>query len=86
MREFCINWLKSLGMKDEEMRARDHAPEELCFYSKATTDIEFLFPLAGANCGALRTAADYDLSQHQKVSGEDMSYFDDEKKEKYIPT
>ena len=43
-RGFCINWLKSLGMKDEEMRARDHSPEGLCFYSKGTTDIEFLFP------------------------------------------
>ena len=43
-KSFCINWLKTLGMKDEEMRARDHSPEELCFYSKATTDIEFLFP------------------------------------------
>ena len=84
-RGFCINWLKSLGMKDEEMRARDHSPEELCFYSKGTTDIEFLFPFGWGELWGIADRTDYDLKQHQNTSGEPMEYFDDEKKEKYIP-
>ena len=84
-RSYCINWLKSLGMKDDEMRARDHSPEELCFYSKGTTDIEFLFPFGWGELWGIADRTDYDLTQHQNVSGEDMSYFDDESKEKYIP-
>ena len=84
-RGFCINWLKSLGMKDEEMRARDHSPEELCFYSKGTTDIEFLFPFGWGELWGIADRTDYDLTQHQTVSGQDMSYFDDEVNEKYIP-
>ena len=82
---FCLNWLKSLGLKDEELRARDHSPEELCFYSKATTDVEFLFPFGWGELWGLADRTDYDLTQHQNTSGEDMSYFDDETKEKYIP-
>ena len=84
-RSFCINWLKSLGMKDEEMRARDHSPQELAFYSKATTDIEFLFPFGWGELWGIADRTDYDLSRHAETSGEDLSYFDDEKKEKYIP-
>ena len=84
-KEFCINWLKALGMKDDEMRARDHSPEELCFYSKATTDIEFLFPFGWGELWGIADRTDYDLTQHQNTSGQDMAYFDDEKKEKYIP-
>lgn len=84
-REFCVNWLKSLGMKEEEMRARDHAKEELSFYSKATTDIEFLFPFGWGELWGIADRTDYDLTQHQTVSGEPMEYFDDEKKEKYVP-
>ena len=84
-RGFCINWLKSLGMKDEEMRARDHSPEELCFYSKGTTDIEFLFPFGWGELWGIADRTDYDLTQHQNVSGQDLTYFDDETKEKYIP-
>ena len=84
-REYCINWLKALGIKDDEMRARDHSPEELCFYSKGTTDIEFLFPFGWGELWGIADRTDYDLTQHQTVSGEDMSYFDDESKEKYIP-
>ena len=84
-RGFCINWLKSLGMKDEEMRARDHSPEGLCFYSKGTTDIEFLFPFGWGELWGIADRTDYDLKQHQNTSGEPMEYFDDEKKEKYIP-
>ena len=84
-RGFCINWLKSLGMKDEEMRARDHSPEELSFYSKGTTDIEFLFPFGWGELWGIADRTDYDLTQHQNVSGQDMTYFDPEKNEKYIP-
>ena len=67
------------------MRARDHSPEELCFYSKGTTDIEFLFPFGWGELWGIADRTDYDLTQHQTVSGEPMDYFDDEKKEKYIP-
>ena len=67
------------------MRARDHSPEELCFYSKGTTDLEFLFPFGWGELWGIADRTDYDLTQHQNVSGEDMSYFDDETKEKYIP-
>ena len=84
-KSFCINWLKSLGIKEEEMRARDHSPEELCFYSKATTDIEFLFPFGWGELWGIADRTDYDLTQHQNTSGEPMEYFDDEKKEKYVP-
>ena len=84
-RQYCIDWLKSLGIKDEEMRARDHSPEELSFYSKGTTDIEFLFPFGWGELWGIADRTDYDLTQHQNVSGEDMSYFDDDTKEKYIP-
>ena len=84
-KKYCIDWLKNLGIRDDEMRARDHSPEELCFYSKATTDLEFKFPFGWGELWGIADRTDYDLTQHQNVSGEDMSYFDDEKKEKYIP-
>ncbi|MFI3238190.1 MAG: glycine--tRNA ligase [Lachnospiraceae bacterium] len=84
-RSFCINWLQTLGITEEEMRVRDHSPEELSFYSKATTDIEFLFPFGWGELWGIADRTNYDLTQHQTVSGQDMTYFDDEKKEKYIP-
>jgi glycyl-tRNA synthetase len=84
-RQFCIDWLKSLGMKEEEMRVRDHDAAELSFYSKATTDIEFSFPFGWGELWGIADRTDYDLTQHQNVSKEDMGYFDNEKKEKYIP-
>ena len=84
-RGFCRDWLQSLGIKEDEMRLRDHSPEELCFYSKGTTDIEFLFPFGWGELWGIADRTDYDLTQHQNTSGEDMSYFDDEKKEKYVP-
>ncbi len=84
-KQFCIDWLKELGMKEEEMRVRDHDKEELSFYSKATTDIEFLFPFGWGELWGIADRTDYDLTQHQNVSKEDMSFFDDEKKERYIP-
>jgi len=84
-KEFCINWLTSLGMKEEEMRVRDHDAEELSFYSKATSDIEFLFPFGWGELWGIADRTDYDLTQHQNVSKVDMSYFDDEKGVKYVP-
>lgn len=84
-KEFCINWLKDLGMKEEEMRVRDHEQEELSFYSKATSDIEFLFPFGWGELWGIADRTNYDLTQHMNVSKEDLSYFDDEKKTKYVP-
>ena len=84
-KQYCIDFLKNLGMKEDEMRVRDHDPEELSFYSKATTDIEFLFPFGWGELWGIADRTDYDLTQHQTVSGEDMTYFDDEKRVKYLP-
>ncbi len=84
-KSFCINWLQTLGIRPEEMRVRDHEPEELSFYSKATTDIEFLFPFGWGELWGIADRTDYDLTQHANVSGQDMSYFDDTKGTKYIP-
>ena len=84
-KQYCIDFLKALGMKEEEMRVRDHDAEELSFYSKATSDIEFLFPFGWGELWGIADRTDYDLTQHQTVSGEDLTYFDDEKRERYIP-
>ena len=84
-RSYCENWLINLGMKKENMRLRDHSAEELCFYSKGTTDIEFLFPFGWGELWGIADRTDYDLTQHQNVSGESMEYFDPETNEKYIP-
>ena len=84
-RTFCHNWLLSIGLKDENLRLRDHDPEELCFYSKATTDFEFLFPFGWGELWGVADRTDYDLTQHQNTSGKDMTYFDQETNERYIP-
>ncbi|MFI3200157.1 MAG: glycine--tRNA ligase [Eubacteriales bacterium] len=84
-KQFCIDWLLTLGMKEEEMRVRDHEQEELSFYSKATTDIEFLFPFGWGELWGIADRTDYDLTQHQTVSGQDMTYFDDQQNKRYIP-
>ncbi len=84
-KEYCKKFLVSLVIKEENLRIRDHEKAELSFYSKATTDIEFLFPFGWGELWGIADRTDYDLTQHQNVSKEDMSYFDDEKKEKYIP-
>ena len=84
-KQFCLDWLHDLGLKDEEVRYRDHDPEELSFYSKATTDVEFLFPFGWGELWGIADRTDYDLTQHQNVSGQDMTYFDDEEGKKYIP-
>ena len=84
-REFCHNWLLSIGLKDENIRLRDHDPEELCFYSKATTDFEFLFPFGWGELWGVADRTDYDLTQHQNESKKDLTYFDPETNERYIP-
>ena len=84
-RTFCHNWLQGIGLKDENLRLRDHDPEGLCFYSKATTDFEFLFPFGWGELWGVADRTDYDLTQHQTVSGKDLTYFDPETNERYIP-
>ncbi len=84
-KQFCIDWLKSLCIAEESLRIRDHSAEELSHYSKATTDIEFMFPFGWGELWGIADRTDYDLKQHQTVSGEDMSYYDQLKDTKYIP-
>ena len=84
-RSFCRDWLLSIGLKEDRIRLRDHDPEELCFYSKATTDFEFLFPFGWGELWGVADRTDYDLTQHKNVSGKDLSYFDPETNERYIP-
>ena len=72
-------------MRDENLRTRDHDPEELAHYSNATTDFEFKFPFGWGELWGIADRTDYDLTQHQNTSGQDMTYFDDTKGEKYIP-
>ena len=84
-RSYCINWLTSLGIREDQMRLRDHDKEELSFYSNATTDIEFLFPFGWGELWGIADRTDYDLNRHQEVSGQDLTYFDDETSERYIP-
>ena len=86
-KDYCKNWLISLGIKEESLRLRDHEPAELAFYSRATTDIEYQFPF-GSGWGELWGIADrtnYDLGRHQEASGKSLEYFDQEKGEHYIP-
>ena len=84
-KEFCENWLISLGMKKENIRLRDHSPEELSHYSNGTTDIEFAFPFGWGELWGIADRTDYDLKQHMEHSKEDMTYLDPETNEKYIP-
>ncbi|MBQ6211307.1 MAG: glycine--tRNA ligase [Ruminococcus sp.] len=84
-REYCKNFLLSLGLKEENIRLRDHSAEELCFYSKATTDFEYLFPFGWGELWGVADRTDYDLTQHINTSGKSLEYFDPETNEKYIP-
>ena len=84
-KQYCIDFLYSLNMKPENLRFRDHAPEELAFYSKATSDIEFLFPFGWGELWGIADRTDYDLSQHMKHSGQSLEYMDPVTNEKYIP-
>ena len=84
-KDYCANFLYSLGMNKEYLRLRDHEKEELAFYSKATTDFEYLFPFGWGELWGVADRTDYDLKQHQDHSGEPLDYFDDATNEKYIP-
>ena len=84
-KDYCHKWLLDLGMKEENLRLRDHDPDELCFYSKATTDFEYLFPFGWGELWGVADRTDYDLGQHQNHSGKDLTYFDQETGEHYVP-
>ena len=84
-KDFCKDWLLSLGLCEEHLRLRDHEKEELSFYSKATTDIEFLFPFGWGELWGIADRTNYDLGRHQEGSGKSLEYFDPETGEKYIP-
>lgn len=84
-KDFCVNWLKSLGMKEENLKLRDHEKEELSHYSNATTDIEYKFPFGWGELWGIADRTDFDLKQHIEHSGQDMSYQDPETNEKYVP-
>ncbi len=84
-REYCHQWLLNLGMKDENIRLRDHEKEELSHYSNATTDFEFMFPFGWGELWGVADRTDFDLTAHQNTSGQDMTYFDQETNEHYIP-
>ena len=84
-RKYCKDWLLSLGIKEEDLRLRDHDPEELCFYSKATTDFEYKFPFGWGELWGIADRTDYDLTQHQNESGKSLEYFDPDDNSKYIP-
>ncbi len=84
-RSFCRNWLLSLGIKEESLRLRDHEPEKLAFYSKATTDFEFLFPFGWGELWGVADRTDYDLSRHSEHSGKALEYLDPVTNEKFVP-
>ena len=84
-KDFCKNWLLTLGIKEENIRLRDHSKEELSHYSNATTDIEFLFPFGWGELWGIADRPDYDLTQHQNCSGKSLEYFDPQTNERYLP-
>jgi len=84
-RDTRFKWYTDLGLKSEKLRLRDHDPDELAFYSTATADIEYEFPFGVSELEGIAHRGDYDLTQHQKFSGKDLSYFDEEKKERFLP-
>ena len=85
-KDFCKNWLVSLGISEENLRLRDHEAAELAFYSRATTDIEYAFPFTDwGELWGIADRTDYDLSRHQEASGKDLTFFDQETNEHYVP-
>ena len=84
-KDFCHKWLLGLGVKDENLKLRDHDKEELAFYSKATTDFEFKFPFGWGELWGIADRTDYDLTQHANASGKDMTYIDPVSNERYVP-
>ncbi|NLB37591.1 MAG: glycine--tRNA ligase [Clostridiales bacterium] len=84
-KKFCLDWLLSLGMRENNLRLRDHEHKELSHYSNATTDFEFLFPFGWGELWGVASRTNFDLTQHQNTSGKSLEYFDQETGEKYIP-
>ena len=84
-KNYCLQFIENLGVKAENLRYRDHEPEELAFYSKATTDVEYLFPFGWGEIWGIADRTDYDLKRHSSYSGETLDYLDPETNEKYIP-
>lgn len=84
-KDYCKNWLLNLGLKEENLKLRDHDADELSFYSKATTDIEYLFPFGWGELWGIADRTDYDLNQHIKHSGKSLEYFDPDDNTKYVP-
>ena len=84
-KDYCKNWLLNLGLKEENIRLRDHSKEELSHYSNATTDIEFMFPFGWGELWGIADRTDFDLKQHQNCSGKSLEYFDPQTNEKYLP-
>ena len=84
-KEKCLKFLESLGLKGDNLRYRDHSKEELSFYSKATTDIEFLYPMGWGELWGIADRTDYDLSVHEEHSKTELKYLDPETNEKYVP-
>ena len=84
-KDYCKDFLLTLGMKEENIRLRDHSPEELSHYSNATTDIEFMFPFGWGELWGIADRTDFDLTQHQNHSGESMEYIDQVTNERYVP-
>ena len=84
-KDYCWNFLMSLGVNKENLRVRDHGQEELSFYSNATSDIEYLFPFGWGELWGIADRTDYDLNKHAEHSGTDMTYMDPTTNEKYVP-
>ena len=84
-KEYCMNFVRNLGIKEENLRLREHAKEELCFYSKGTSDIEYKFPFGWGELWGIADRTDYDLSQHGKHSGTNFEYIDPSDNSRYIP-
>ncbi len=84
-KDYCHKWLLSLGMRDENLRLRDHEKEELSHYSNATTDFEYLFPFGWGELWGVASRTNFDLTQHQNTSGKSLEYFDQSSNEKYLP-
>ena len=84
-KDFCHKWLLNIGIKDENLKLRDHDPDELCFYSRATTDFEFKFPFGWGELWGVADRTDYDLNCHIKKSGKNLEYLDPVTNERYVP-
>ncbi|MEZ4357342.1 MAG: glycine--tRNA ligase [Eubacteriales bacterium] len=84
-KDYCHNWLLNLGLKQENIKLRDHEKEELSHYSNATTDIEYLFPFGWGELWGIADRTDFDLKQHQNHSGENLEYIDPENGKRFLP-